>query len=249
MSKKGFTLIELLVVIAIIAILAAILFPVFARARAKAQQSNCLSNMKQIALANAMYMSDNDQKVFTFGGVNGEWYLLNGAWVTCMMADLAPYAKNNQIFTCPSSNNDTPNGANYHINMCALTGGPQDPVNWVRGGNNPVKDSEMNAAAVMIAFDGFTGGRTWCTTGYGSREGDIATACTSDLRVSDRHNGGANVNFYDGHAKWMKLNAIWSTNAGVAFGDSCGVGGTRVTDASNRAQVGPNPWWTGSNES
>lgn len=58
MQRKAFTLIELLVVIAIIAILAAILFPVFARARAKAQQASCLSNLKQIALAEKMYASD-----------------------------------------------------------------------------------------------------------------------------------------------------------------------------------------------
>ena len=60
-NALGFTLIELLVVIAIIAILAAILFPVFARARAKAQQSSCLSNVKQLALATLMYTSDNDE--------------------------------------------------------------------------------------------------------------------------------------------------------------------------------------------
>ncbi len=61
MTRKGFTLIELLVVIAIIAILAAILFPVFARAREKARQTSCLSNMKQIALAITMYASDYDE--------------------------------------------------------------------------------------------------------------------------------------------------------------------------------------------
>ena len=60
-GRKGFTLIELLVVIAIIAILAAILFPVFAKARAKAQQTACLNNVKEIALAVQMYLGDNDQ--------------------------------------------------------------------------------------------------------------------------------------------------------------------------------------------
>jgi prepilin-type N-terminal cleavage/methylation domain-containing protein len=59
--RKGFTLIELLVVIAIIAILAAILFPVFARAREKSRQASCTSNLKQILLADAMYTQDYDE--------------------------------------------------------------------------------------------------------------------------------------------------------------------------------------------
>ncbi|MDW8052685.1 MAG: prepilin-type N-terminal cleavage/methylation domain-containing protein, partial [Armatimonadota bacterium] len=63
-QRKGFTLIELLVVIAIIAILAAILFPVFAQAREKARQTMCTSNMKQIGLAIVMYLNDYDEKFF-----------------------------------------------------------------------------------------------------------------------------------------------------------------------------------------
>ena len=67
-TRHGFTLIELLVVIAIIAILAAILFPVFARARAKAKQSSCLNNVKQLSLGYQMYMSDYDEKFPPQGG-------------------------------------------------------------------------------------------------------------------------------------------------------------------------------------
>ena len=66
--RKGFTLIELLVVIAIIAILAAILFPVFAKAREKARQVSCQSNMKQIGTATMMYLQDYDEKFFPCGG-------------------------------------------------------------------------------------------------------------------------------------------------------------------------------------
>jgi len=72
MKRNGFTLIELLVVIAIIAILAAILFPVFAQARAKARQTQCLNNMRQIGMAVQMYLNDNDEGYpFTMAIING----------------------------------------------------------------------------------------------------------------------------------------------------------------------------------
>jgi prepilin-type N-terminal cleavage/methylation domain-containing protein len=97
MSRRnsGFTLIELLVVIAIIAILAAILFPVFARARAKAQANSCLSNTKQLTLGVMMYMSDYDD--FYPPCMNG-W-----ANPPTWKADIYPYVKNPQIFSCPSN--------------------------------------------------------------------------------------------------------------------------------------------------
>ncbi|HEY3396673.1 MAG TPA: prepilin-type N-terminal cleavage/methylation domain-containing protein [Armatimonadota bacterium] len=257
MARKGFTLIELLVVIAIIAILAAILFPVFARARMKAQQSNCLSNMKQIALGNAMYMSDNDQKVINFPAnwMTPSWTSTTNS-VTPQMYCLMPYVKNIQIFNCPTSKNSTPNsGQDYETNMCALNAGNREPVyysNGCRGGNNPVKDSEMNAASTMIGYDG--AGNSWNSLGYTSRNGD---AGPSDggyyMHISDRHSDGTNVNFYDGHAKWMKLGAIFSSNAGVSL--PLANGGSINIDASDRTgalcgtAVPSNPWWTGANES
>ena len=85
-SRNGFTLIELLVVIAIIAILAAILFPVFAQARAKARQTSCTSNMKQVGLAVLMYTSDYDEML--------PWGASNGGGTTTTWYDLAePYVK------------------------------------------------------------------------------------------------------------------------------------------------------------
>jgi len=94
--RRGFTLIELLVVIAIIAILAAILFPVFARARAKAQQNNCLSNVKQLQLGLMMYASDNDNTM-PLDSV--------GSPATYWQSTILPYVKNTQIYICPSDSN------------------------------------------------------------------------------------------------------------------------------------------------
>jgi prepilin-type N-terminal cleavage/methylation domain-containing protein len=89
MRKRAFTLIELLVVIAIIAILAAILFPVFAQAREKARAIQCLSNTKQMGTGIAMYTQDYDEKLPMGGNDIGRWYL----WI-------APYTKNRGISMC-----------------------------------------------------------------------------------------------------------------------------------------------------
>ena len=125
MRRHGFTLIELLVVIAIIAILAAILFPVFARAREKARQTACLSNLKQIGLALQMYQTDydgsypdsrvappNPQGPWPGVGYHGGWHIqayairkwTDGTQTTAagMHAVLNPYIRNSQLFTCPS---------------------------------------------------------------------------------------------------------------------------------------------------
>jgi prepilin-type N-terminal cleavage/methylation domain-containing protein/prepilin-type processing-associated H-X9-DG protein len=105
-GARGFTLIELLVVIAIIAILAAILFPVFAQAREKARQSTCLSNMRQMAMASRMYLTDYDDTVvpcYLYSrhssagtGARGAPYL---QWWTDL---LHPYVKNDRLWHCPN---------------------------------------------------------------------------------------------------------------------------------------------------
>jgi prepilin-type N-terminal cleavage/methylation domain-containing protein/prepilin-type processing-associated H-X9-DG protein len=101
--KRGFTLIELLVVIAIIAILAAILFPVFARARENARRASCQSNLKQIGLGIAQYTQDSDEKLPPCGLDDGS----NKPWAQVIQ----PYMKSQQVFRCPS-NPSAPNMAN-----------------------------------------------------------------------------------------------------------------------------------------
>jgi prepilin-type N-terminal cleavage/methylation domain-containing protein/prepilin-type processing-associated H-X9-DG protein len=94
--RRGFTLIELLVVIAIIAILAAILFPVFAQAREKARQASCQSNLKQYATATAMYVQDYDE-MFPMASY------LDGRCVATFYSVVQPYVKNHAITQCPSA--------------------------------------------------------------------------------------------------------------------------------------------------
>src|SRR5476649_1960479 len=99
MRKSGFTLIELLVVIAIIAILASILFPVFARARENARRASCQSNMKQLGLGMMQYVQDYDER-FPLSGGDGYGCNLTGqqSWPEAVQT----YTKSTQIFKCPS---------------------------------------------------------------------------------------------------------------------------------------------------
>jgi prepilin-type N-terminal cleavage/methylation domain-containing protein len=118
-QPRGFTLIELLVVIAIIAILAAILFPVFARARESARRSGCLSNMKQVTMGVLMYAQDYDEVLPFQDGDFGNYATSKKAcWITSTM----PYVKNKQVWYCPSAKihkSDPPKGdsdSNYWYN-------------------------------------------------------------------------------------------------------------------------------------
>ncbi|MES2459721.1 MAG: DUF1559 domain-containing protein [Armatimonadota bacterium] len=106
-TRGGFTLIELLVVIAIIAILAAILFPVFAQAREKARQSACLSNQKQLGLATMQYAQDYDETMPIL------YYVKNSPSSVHWMDLIYPYIKSEEVFSCPSRKGD-----------------PNDPDDW-----------------------------------------------------------------------------------------------------------------------
>ena len=111
-ERQGFTLIELLVVIAIIAILAAVLFPVFARAKEQARMSICVSNMRQLATGFKLYMNDYDHVMPWYAGLGGrpdDWVVVGQkAWdAGYVIADvehgaLFPYVKDKKVYVCPS---------------------------------------------------------------------------------------------------------------------------------------------------
>lgn len=112
-EHQGFTLIELLVVIAIIAILAAILFPVFAQAREKARGGSCLSNVRQMGLAAVMYAQDHDEiypgmwQWSPFAIRDHAQYILPGQTINPEKdCQTCPYVKNAQVYTCPSNGTD-----------------------------------------------------------------------------------------------------------------------------------------------
>jgi prepilin-type N-terminal cleavage/methylation domain-containing protein len=160
-KHKGFTLIELLVVIAIIAILAAILFPVFAQAREKARQASCLSNLKQLGLAHLMYAQDYDETLASSWcfGFPGEF-----SWA------VQPYMKNLQILFCPSSRISTSSMATACNNPDVAPGGVNNPTRepylWGYGFNTGHQwnndlgltmrgpDNGMNGTPVTIVING-----------------------------------------------------------------------------------------------
>ncbi|MBI2302890.1 MAG: DUF1559 domain-containing protein [Armatimonadetes bacterium] len=193
-TRHGFTLIELLVVIAIIAILAAILFPVFAKAREKARQSSCSSNEKQIMLAIIQYAQDYDDKIMSPrhgrpnpGGASG---CGNSPYYTFRVTS-QPYIKNAQVFQCPSlslfgnetggGNQDLPGSYGMNNRFCgccgiriwAKTSRISEPAQQIVVGESLIPDTDP-----------------WCHPNGGAN-------C-----FRTPHNRGANYGFLDGHVKW-----------------------------------------------
>ena len=207
MAKKGFTLIELLVVIAIIAILAAILFPVFAKAREKARQTSCLSNLKQLGTAALMYAQDYDETFLPyFTSANQYWCGYRGTTWDSSRSLLAPYTKNGQIQRCPSFRaKDLGYGCSYGYNW-VYVGGYLDPLTWNYG--PPATIGSLNAPAETAVFGDSE--VDW-GDGQGLRESLAITAPSQQWGCDDigyRHNEVANIVFADGHAKAMAKGAL-----------------------------------------
>jgi len=189
--RRGFTLIELLVVIAIIAILAAILFPVFAKAREKARQSSCLSNVKQVVLAALQYIQDYDETC----PMHVVATTPTGTWVY-WPEQMQPYIRNTQALVCPSDNSpyglSSPFGPSYQVSYgyswAQLGSGNSTPA-WARR----LGDITEPARTLM-----FTESVSYVVNYY-----------SVSYRPEDRHNEGCNVGFADGHGKWHRKSELY----------------------------------------
>jgi prepilin-type N-terminal cleavage/methylation domain-containing protein/prepilin-type processing-associated H-X9-DG protein len=203
MHRRGFTLIELLVVIAIIAILAAILFPVFAKAREKARQASCLSNIKQMATAGMMYSQDYDEMFPISHQTDGDGILRR--WCETLI----PYVKNSQIWRCPSDGGVLPRwstgpdafacsyASNYNLQSTAVgrVVAPASTVWMCDAGASYTNGASGRLATPVVALEG-----SWIL--YDPIGATVAD--TNWCGPNPRHNEMSNVNFCDGHAKALK---------------------------------------------
>jgi prepilin-type N-terminal cleavage/methylation domain-containing protein/prepilin-type processing-associated H-X9-DG protein len=223
-KRHGFTLIELLVVIAVIAILAAVLFPVFAQARDKARSVACLSNMRQIGTAIMMYVQDYDETfpaAYNYNGGYGwqeevEPYVKAGQRIGMNQTDRL--SKGRSIFVCPSY------GAGARPNDPQALGAPTDPCPVATLGTQPNRSyacsefifgieglgspsatlAAIETPAQTVAIVETEGSRDWV-----DRDDRPAYHECGYMMGRMRHQGGGNYILADGHAKWYKGPADW----------------------------------------
>lgn len=232
-TKKGFTLIELLVVIAIIAILAAILFPAFARARENARRTSCVSNLKQIGLGIMQYVQDYDESYPPAYIANSATPPHGGApWAANLWfwpEIVYPYTKSMQIFICPSApdswKNVSPGGpysGNYGANQLIVFGELTGAL--VAGyPSKTLKMATVNRVSetyMVMDYGSYDPHPSNVLTpnGFkympGAKGVDSTITCgqgqpyTADCQGVGRHFDGLSVNYADGHAKWLKSGVI-----------------------------------------
>ena len=223
-KRQGFTLIELLVVIAIIAILAAILFPVFARARENARRSSCQSNLKQIGLGIIQYAQDYDERMPSVrmnpGNVDGN----GGAWPILIQ----PYIKSYQVFACPSNTRNTVFMEDGRVPGAPPTGPELAVVSYSaqteaggngagfggRGAIGPALSDFPSVSQTLVIVDSNTTSTDFRSTNdlWANMPSQGAGGTNPALFVG--HLGTMNVLFADGHVKSMKPLQTISTTMG-----------------------------------
>ena len=234
--KNGFTLIELLVVIAIIAILAAILFPVFARARDKARQATCQSNLKQFGLGIMMYVQDYDEAMPHYGI---EFCADTNTTAMGFYDLIGPYVMNADIFVCPTDEYTTTSyrgafpvgvGPWMRTLRCSYgivrsfagseSGGRVGATPWVRG---LVRYAEIDRPAErVLVFEADAFGLRWNTdVGFNSEGYPIPMTSPEEVgNMRYRHSGQMNLLYADGHVKSspqltnlnvLRINDYWPT--------------------------------------
>lgn len=247
-SRSGFTLIELLVVIAIIAILAAILFPVFARARENARRASCQSNLKQLGLSIAQYTQDYDES-YMVGSSIGDWPCAQSYAAFNWPQILQPYIKNVGVFVCPSDpKNDYTDPSyltiSYGYNRTITFGSSCGAAAKMAAFNSPVKTVvlfEVEDAITDVGGGGSLSGApfgngvewglwgsgTYATGNMGNRGPGTASSYPfwGIKSLEGRHFAGANYLMADGHVKWYRPSAVSSGEAAVNSTDAQEPGG------------------------
>ena len=224
MSENGFTLIELLVVIAIIAILAAILFPAFARARENARRASCQSNLKQIGLGVAQYTQDYDEMMPFQTSPDVLNFMVPSAanWEPNFFWQLQPYLKSTQIYLCPSPVRNT----TFPLSETAyMTNGVLGKT--AAGGARSI--ASIPETSSIIQLQEYTTSSGWASE---APTRVVAGANTGKFQYwlyakeySNSHFDGGNLLFADGHVKWRKQSTICAAEYGLVpdGGSLCGI--------------------------
>lgn len=230
--RRGFTLIELLVVIAIIAILAAILFPVFAQAREKARATACLSNQKQIGLGIMMYVQDYDEtmpsgNVFAATGNNtgntadpfpAGGYPIARGWA----GNIYPYVKNAQIFKCPSDSTTgaapkVPVSYSFNRNLAAGSAGFMNKpamtvllceVTGITANVTQTGGPDLDSSSSTGGDQAGRGYLTSTTASYATGGLGFPERPYQTVYGKGRHSDGSNFLMADGHTKWLRGNMV-----------------------------------------